>query len=88
MDVFPNFGAVGGADQLRTIVGALLMLVLVIAVLMLIVCTIVWAVASATGNYQAATRARAGLLVAIGASALAGAGVGWVNFLLGVGSRL
>jgi hypothetical protein len=88
MDVFPDFGGVGGATELRSIVGALLMFVLVTAVLMLIVCAIVWAVASAHGNYQAATRARTGLWVAVGAAALAGAGVAWLNFLLDVGTRL
>ncbi|MBN9176955.1 MAG: hypothetical protein J0I43_06270 [Microbacterium sp.] len=88
MDVFPDFGGVGGAAELRSIVGALLMFVLIIAVLMLIVCAIVWAVASSSGNYQAATKARTGLLVALGAAALAGAGVSWVNFLLGVGEQL
>jgi hypothetical protein len=88
MDVFPDFGGVGGAAELRAIVGALLMFVLIIAVLMLIVCAIVWAIASAHGNYQAATKARVGLWVSVGAAALAGAGVAWVNFLLGVGTRL
>ncbi|MFV0407271.1 MAG: DUF6112 family protein [Propioniciclava sp.] len=84
MDVFPDFSGVGGASDLRATVGALLMLVLVIAVLMLIV----WAIASSSGNYQAATKARTGLFVALGAAALAGAGVAWVNFLLDVGARL
>ncbi|MEA5052116.1 MAG: DUF6112 family protein [Propionicimonas sp.] len=88
MDVFPDFGGVGGAAELRSIVGALLMFVLVTAVLMLIVCAIVWAVASAHGNHHAATRARTGLWVAVGAAALAGAGVAWLNFLLDVGTRL
>ncbi|MFT3799060.1 DUF6112 family protein [Microbacterium sp.] len=88
MNVFPNFGGVGGAGELRLIVGALLTFVLIIAVLMLIVCAIVWAIASANGNYHAATKARTGLFVAIGAAALAGAGVAWLNFLLGVGTRL
>ncbi len=88
MDVFPDFGGVGGSGELRSIVGALLMFVLIIAVLMLVVCAIVWAVASAHGNYQAATKARTGLWVAVGAAALAGAGVAWLNFLLGVGAQL
>ena len=52
MDVFPDFG---GVDDLRAIVGALLMFVLITAVLMLIVCAIIWAVGSSSGNYQAAT---------------------------------
>lgn len=88
MDVFPDFGGVGGAGELRAIVGALLMFVLIIAVLMLIVCAIVWAIASSSGNYQAATKARTGLFVSLGAAALAGAGVAWVNFLLGIGEQL
>lgn len=88
MDVFPDFGSVGGAAELRAIVGALLMFVLVTAVLMLIICAIVWAIASANGNYQAATKARTGLFVALGTTALAGAGVAWLNFLLDVGERL
>ncbi|KZE90485.1 MULTISPECIES: DUF6112 family protein [Microbacteriaceae] len=88
MDVFPDFGGVGGAAELRSIVGALLMFVLVTAVLMLIVCAIVWAIASAHGNHHAATRARTGLWVAVGAAALAGAGVAWLNFLVDVGTRL
>jgi len=88
MDVFPDFGGVGGAAELRSIVGALLMFVLVTAVLILIVCAVVWAVASAHGNHHAATRARTGLWVAVGAATLAGAGVAWLNFLLDVGTHL
>ncbi|TNU73408.1 hypothetical protein FH969_11485 [Miniimonas arenae] len=88
MDVSPDFGAVGGLGDLRLIVGALLTFVLIFAVLMLIICAIVWGVATSSGNYHAATRARAGVLVAVGTAALAGAGVAWVNFLLGVGETL
>ena len=88
MDVFPDFGGVGGVDDLRAIVGTLLMFVLIIAVLMLIVCAIIWVIASSSGNYQAATRARIGLFVAIGTAALAGSGVAWANFLLNIGTGL
>ncbi|MHB1235636.1 MAG: DUF6112 family protein [Microbacteriaceae bacterium] len=86
--VFPNFGAVDGAGQLKAVIGALLTFVLIIAVLMLIVCAVTWAVSSSHGNYQASTKARTGLWVALGAAALAGAGVAWMNFLLGVGATL
>ena len=88
MDIFPNFGAVGGAEQLRSIIGALFTLVLIISVLMMIVNGAVWALASSSGNFQTATRARSGFWVACGAAALAGAGVAWVNFLLGIGASL
>lgn len=88
MDVFPDFGSVGGSSDLRTVVGALLMFVLIIAVLMLIVTAIIWAIASSTGNAHTATKARTGAWVALGAAALAGAGVAWINFLLGIGEGL
>lgn len=86
--VFPDFGGVAAADDLRSIVGALLMFVLIIAVLMLIVSAIIWAIASSTGNAHTATKARIGAWVALGTATLAGAGVAWVNFLLDVGERL
>lgn len=65
--VYPNFNGVGGAGQLKTVIGALMTIVLIVAVLMMIVCAATWAVASAHGNYQTATKARTGLLVAVGA---------------------
>jgi len=88
MGIFPDFGAVGGGGDLRAIVGALLMYVLVFAVLTILICGATWAIASSSGNYQSAMRARAGLLVAVGAAGLAGAGVAWMNFLIGVGQQL
>lgn len=88
MDVFPDFDGVGASAELQSIVGALLMFVLITAVLMLIICAIIWAIAGTSGNYQAATKARIGLFVSIGAAALAGAGVAWLNFLLDVGEKL
>jgi hypothetical protein len=86
--VYPNFGGVGGSGQLASIVGALLAVVLIVAVLMLIVCAAIWAISAAHGNYHAASRARTGLWVAIGAAALGGAGATWANFLIHLGSTL
>ena len=88
MDVFPDFGGVGAADDLRVVIGALLMFVLIIAVLMLIVSAIVWAIASAHGNYSTASKGRVGVLVSVGAAALAGAGVAWMNWLINLGQQL
>ena len=86
--VFPDFAAVGGAAQLREIIGALLTVVLIAAVLMLVVCAVTWALASANGNYQTASRARVGLSVSVATAVAAGAGVAWLNFLISVGSAL
>src|SRR5918996_1743288 len=72
--VGPNFGAVGGSSELRRIVGALLTFGLLTAVLMLVVCGTTWAIASANGSWQAASRAKTGLLVALGGAAFIGGG--------------
>ena len=88
MNVFPDFDGLGGIGDLRAVIGALLTFVLIVAVLMLIVSAIIWAIASSTGNAHAAIKARLGAWVALGTAALAGAGVAWVNFLLGVGEQL
>ena len=57
MDVFPDFEGLGGVGDLQEVVGAALMIALIVAVLMLIVSGIIWAIATATGNYQAAAKA-------------------------------
>ncbi len=86
--VGPDFGAVGGAAALRSIVGALLTYSIVTAVLMLIVCGTTWAIASANGSWQTASRAKTGLAVALGGAALTGGALAWANWLLGVGASL
>ena len=68
-------------------VGALLTFVLDVAVLMLIVWAIVWAIATAHGNYATASKGRTGVLVALGAAVLAGGGVAWMNWLLNLGQQ-
>lgn len=88
MYVYPDLGAVGAAADLQSIVGALLMFVLIVAVLMMIICGVTWALAAANGHFEVAARARMGLWVACGGSALAGVGVAWLDLLLDVGSNL
>ena len=88
MGIFPDFNGLGGIGDLRTVVGALLTFVLIIAVLMLIISAIVWAIASAHGNYATASKGRIGVLVAVGAAILAGGGVAWMNWLIALGQRL
>ena len=88
MGIFPDFNGLGGIGDLRAVVGALLTFVLIIAVLMLIISAIVWAIATAHGNYATASKGRTGVLVALGAAVLAGAGVTWMNWLLNLGQQL
>jgi hypothetical protein len=86
--VGPNFGAVGDSSRLRAIVGALLTYGLITAVLMIVVCAAAWALASSSGSWHAAAKAKTGLFVAVGGAALTGAALAWANWLLVVGAHL
>lgn len=86
--VFPDFDAVGGSELILDVLGALLTIVLVFSLLMLLVSIIAWALGASTGNTQVAARGRTGVLVALGASVLAGGAVVWMNFLIDVGSTI
>ncbi|CUR54339.1 DUF6112 family protein [Nocardioides sp.] len=86
--VGPNFGAVGGSSDLRQIVGALLTYGLLTAVLMVVVCAATWAVASSNGTWNTASKAKTGLLVALGGAVFIGCALAWTNWLLDLGSSL
>lgn len=88
LTVGPDFGAVGGSSQLRSIVGALLTYGLIVAVLMVIVSAATWAIGSANGSWQTASKAKTGLLVALGGAVLTGGALAWANWLLNVGTTL
>jgi hypothetical protein len=84
----PNFGAIGGASDLRVIVGALSTYGLIVAVLMLVISTTTWAIAASSGSWQTAQKAKLGCFVALGGATLTGAALTWANWLLDVGAHL
>lgn len=88
MNVFPDFDGLGGIGDLKVVIGAMLTIILVVAVLMIIVSAILWAVASSSGNPSLASKGRVGVFVAVGAAALAGCGVAWINWLINLGGQL
>jgi Family of unknown function (DUF6112) len=87
-NVGPDFGAVGGSGDLRAIVGALLTYGLIVAVLMLVVSAATWAIASNSGIWHTAQKAKLGCFVAIGGATLTGAALAWANWLLDIGAHL
>ena len=88
MSVFPDFGSMSGIGDLKVVIGAMLTIILVVAVLMIIVSAIIWATTTSTGNPAVASKARAGVFVALGAAILAGGGVTWTNWLINLGEQL
>ncbi|MER7604701.1 DUF6112 family protein [Nocardioides sp. NPDC127503] len=86
--VHPDLGAVSGTGDLRDIVGALLTYALLTSVTMLIISAITWAIASASGNWHGASRAKVGVLVAVGGAVLTGGALACATWLVHVGARL
>jgi hypothetical protein len=86
--VGPDFSAVGGSGDLRLIVSALLTYGLIVAVLMLIVSAAAWALASGSGSWHIAQKAKVGCFVALGGATLTGSALAWANWLLGIGAHL
>ncbi|WP_244929254.1 DUF6112 family protein [Nocardioides sp. W7] len=84
----PDYGAIGSLGELRTLVGALLTYGLIIAVLMLVVSATTWAIASSSGSWHTAQKAKVGCFVAIGGAVLTGGALAWANWLLDLGAHL
>ena len=87
-EVAPDFGAVTSTGGVDDLIGALLTIALITAVGVLIVCAVTWAIATGTGSWQAAARARTGIPVALAGAALTGGALAWTNWLLDTGAAL
>lgn len=86
--VGPDFDALGSANNLGAMVGALMMYGLIIAVLMLVVSAAAWAVAANSGSWHTAQKAKLGCFVALAGATLTGAALAWANWLLDLGAHL
>ena len=88
IDIDPNGTGLPGIEQLRTIVGAVMTVGLILAVLALIVSPIIWAYGSNSSNPHLAGRGKIGVLVSCGAAVVCGASVTLINFFRGVGQAV
>src|SRR5690625_7926118 len=85
IDIDPNSSGLPGIEQLRTIVGAVMTVGLILAVLAPIVSAILWAYGSNASNPHLAGRGKLGVLISCGAAVVCGAAVTLVNFCWSVG---
>lgn len=86
--ITPNSTGLPGIEQLRTIVGAVMTVGLILAVLALIISAIVWAYGAHSSNPHLAGRGKIGVLVSCGAAIICGASVALVNFAWNVGQAV
>ena len=88
IDIDPNDSGLPGIDQLRTIVGAVMTVGLILSVLALIVSAIVWGFGANSSNPHLASRGKIGVLVSCGAAVICGASVTLINFFWNVGQQV
>ena len=88
INISPNSTGLPGIEALRTIVGAIMTIGLILAVLALIISAIIWAMGANSSNPHLAGRGKIGVLVAVGAAIICGASVALVNFFWTVGQSI
>lgn len=88
VNIPPNDNGLPGIAQLRTIVGAVMTVGLILSVLALIISAIVWGFGSNSSNPHMASRGKTGVLVSCGAAVICGASVALINFFWGVGQSV
>lgn len=88
INIPPNSNGLPGIEQLRTIVGAVMTIGLILSVLALIAAAIVWGFGANSSNPHLASRGKLGVLVSCGAAIICGASVTLINFFWGVGQSV
>ena len=88
IDVTPNDDGLPGIAALRTIVGALMPVALILSVLALLISAIVWGFGSNSSNPHLASRGKVGVLVSCAAAVITGAAVTLINFFWNVGQTV
>ncbi|KAA9393999.1 hypothetical protein FCK90_08725 [Kocuria coralli] len=88
VDITPNDDGLPGIAQLRTIVGAVMTIGLILSVLALIISAIVWGFGANSSNPHLAGRGKVGVLVSCGAAVICGASVTLINFFWDVGQQV
>ena len=84
----PNDSGLPGIAALRTIVGAVMTVGLILSVLALIISAVVWGFGANSSNPHLAARGKLGVLVSCGAAILCGAAVALINFFWAVGQTV
>lgn len=88
IDINPNDSGLPGISQLRTIVGAVMTIGLILSVLALIISAIVWGFGANSSNPHLAGRGKIGVLVSCAAAVICGASVTLINFFWNVGQQV
>ncbi|MCL1899947.1 MAG: DUF6112 family protein [Promicromonosporaceae bacterium] len=88
VNISPNDSGLPGISQLKTIVGAVMTVGLILSVLALIISAIIWGFGSNSSNPHLASRGKLGVIVSCAAAVICGASVTLINFFWNVGQSV
>ena len=88
IDISPNDSGLPGIAALKTVVGAIMTVGLILSVLALIVSAIVWGFGANSSNPHLASRGKLGVVVSCASAVICGASVTLVNFFWNVGQSV
>jgi len=88
INITPNDSGLPGIGALRTVVGAVMTIGLILSVLALIISAVVWGFGSNSSNPHLASRGKLGVLISCGAAIITGASVTLINFFWNVGQTV
>ena len=88
INISPNDSGLPGIAALRTVVGAVMTIGLILSVLALIVSAVIWGFGSNSSNPHLASRGKVGVLISCGAAIITGASVTLINFFWNVGQTV
>ena len=88
VDIDPNDSGLPGIAALRTIVGAVMTVGLILSVLALIISAVVWGFGANSSNPHLASSGKLGVLISCGAAIITGAAVTLINFFWNVGQTV
>lgn len=88
IDISPNDSGLPGIAALRTVVGAVMTIGLILSALALIISAVVWGFGSNSSNPHLASRGKVGVLISCGAAIITGASVTLINFFWDVGQTV
>ncbi len=84
----PNDTGLPGISQLKTIVGAIMTIGLILSVLALIISAIIWGFGSNSSNPHMASQGKLGVIISCVAAIICGASVTLINFFWNVGQSV
>ena len=84
----PNDNGLPGISQLKTIVGAIMTIGLILSVLALIISAIVWGFGANSSNPHMASQGKLGVIISCVAAVICGASVTLINFFWTVGQSV